>query len=169
VHRGVCTGTITRTDITTQAHDDDAASWSAQAPQTIHATTSLTEAHHRLEQTADGRLVVVDDRGQLQGLLCHNRAGNGFCNNRSTCGRPEGTTAKKTRWQVVGSSASAQEQQDGLLVAMQGKSINLGDLLTLPPETQTRWLVIDVKESPRDDDSGIVTVEALDQHRERRT
>jgi hypothetical protein len=167
VHRGVCTGTITRTDITTQAHDDDAASWFAQAPQAIHATASLTEAHHRLEQTSDGRLVVVDDRGQLQGLLCHNRAGNGFCNNRSPCGRPEGTTAKKTRWQVIHGSASAQEQQDGLLVATQGKSINLGDLLTLPPETQTRWLVVDVRENPRDDDSGIVTVEPLDQHRER--
>jgi hypothetical protein len=168
VHRGVCTGTITRPDITTETHDDDAASWFAQAPQTIHVTASLTEAHQRIAQTSDGRLVVVDDRGQLQGLLCHNRAGNGFCNDRSPCGRDKGTTPKKTRWRVIRSSASAQEQPDGLLVASQGKSISLGDLLTLPPETQTRWLLIDVKHNPRDD-TGVVTVEALDQHREHHT
>jgi CBS domain-containing protein len=161
VHRGACTGTITRADITAGARDEDAAGWFAQPPQTIHVTDSLAEAHHQLSQTPNRRLVVIDDRNQLQGLLCHNRAGNGFCNSTSPCSHRGGTQAKKTRWRVIHTSASAEEQATGLLVAKQGKSIYLGDLLTLPPATRTHWLVVDVRDDPRDNDSGVVTVEAL--------
>jgi tRNA-Thr(GGU) m(6)t(6)A37 methyltransferase TsaA len=165
VHDDACTGAINRTDIPADARDDDAAALFAQIPRTIQADASLAEAHRRLGQTADRRLVVVDHRNRLRGLLCHNHAGNGFCNDKSSCRRRGETTPKKTRWQIIHWSGSPERKQPaGLLLAAEGKSISIGDLLTLPPDTQTRWLVIDVEDKPHDEDSGIVTVSALDRH-----
>jgi tRNA-Thr(GGU) m(6)t(6)A37 methyltransferase TsaA len=160
VHRGVCTGTIALTDITAGAYDEDAAAGFAQAPQTIHVDAPLADAHHRLAQVGTRRLVVIDDQKRLQGLLCLNRAGNGFCNARSHCGRQDGDTPK-TRWQIIDVGGPA-ARPSGVLLAPLGKTLNVGDLLDLPRDTKTRWLVLDVQDEPQHRWSGIAAVEALD-------
>jgi hypothetical protein len=49
-----------------------------------------------------------------------------------------------------------------VLLAPLGKTLNVGDLLDLPRDTKTRWLVLDVQDEPQHRWSGIAAVEALD-------
>jgi tRNA-Thr(GGU) m(6)t(6)A37 methyltransferase TsaA len=162
VNEGVCTGTINRAAIPADARDDDAAATFAQAPRTIDADASLADAHHQLGETEDRRLLVLDDQGRLQGLVCHKGSRSGFCSNKSSCDH-RGEAAKKTRWHFVRwSESGAGDEQPGLLVAPEGKAISVGDLLTLPPETRVRWLVLGVDDAPGDAEGGIATVEAFE-------
>src|SRR5262245_36817200 len=69
VHHGICTGVLARHDIPETCHDDDAAGWIARTPAAIHVDASLAEAHRAPAGNADGRLVVVDERDRLVGLL----------------------------------------------------------------------------------------------------
>jgi tRNA-Thr(GGU) m(6)t(6)A37 methyltransferase TsaA len=162
VNEGVCIGTINRAAIPADARDEDAAAAFAQAPQTIDADASLAEAHRQLGETEDRRLLVLDAEGRLQGLLCHKGSRSGFCSNKSSCDH-RGEAVAKSRWRIVRwSESGAGEEQPGLLVAPEGKAISVGDLLTLPPDTQVRWLVVGVDDAPGDAEGGIAAVEAFE-------
>ena len=159
VRRGRCVGTIGRGDLPAASRDEDSAGRLARTPQTIGADASVADAHRELERTADGRLVVVDGRGRLVGLLCGNHAGDGFCYDRS-CKRPAGYRAP-TRW-AIHRTSGPEEHRRGVLLAPGGKALDVGDTLRLPPDAGTRWLVVDVRDDPTGRAGGIATVDALD-------
>ena len=162
VHHGACSGLLRRSDVPADALEEDAAGWFVREPATILAGASLTEGHDRLRSAPDGRLVVVDRRGQLLGLLCHNRGGTGFCNETVRCGQSS-SHRTKTHWTIVRRTGRKLSQSD-LLVAARGKSIELGDVLALPPDTRSRWLVVDTLAGPTgSEDDGIAVVEQLGQ------
>jgi hypothetical protein len=69
----------------------------------------------------------------------------------------------KTHWTIVRRTGRKLSQSD-LLVAARGKSIELGDVLALPPDTRSRWLVVDTLAGPTgSEDDGIAVVEQLGQ------
>jgi tRNA-Thr(GGU) m(6)t(6)A37 methyltransferase TsaA len=160
VHRGVCRGLIRRSDIPPAAEDGDAAAWFAHEPATISASATLPEAHRRLREADDRRLVVVDRRNRVQGLLCHNHSGTGFCSDTARCAEPAGGSGR-TRWTIIRRTSDGRSHRD-LLLATSGKRIHLGDLLTLPPERHANWLVVDTREAAADEDAGIAVVERFD-------
>ncbi len=161
VHRGSCRGLLRRTDIPAEALDSDMAGWFAHEPLTIPADATLPEAHRRLREAADGRLVVVDRRNRVQGLLCHNHSRTGFCSDKARCGEPD-RGSERTRWTIIRRANGGRSQHD-LLLAARGKRIHLGDLLTLPPDRQARWLVVDTRDAPAGENAGIAVVEPLDE------
>jgi tRNA-Thr(GGU) m(6)t(6)A37 methyltransferase TsaA len=162
VQHGTCIGVIGRGNIEATARDEDAAGSIARTPETIPAEASLAQAHRALVGHATGRLVVVDEHGKLQGLLCLKHSGTGFCSKRSPCRPAPDSESQKSRWRILRTSGSIDHRQ-GLLLAPHGKRFSLGDTLTLPPPgDDTRWLVIDVSDDPDDSAAGILTVEPLE-------
>jgi hypothetical protein len=70
------------------------------------------------------------------------------------------TAEARTRWTIVRSSGPV-EHRHGVLLAPQGKTLTVGDTISLPPDTRTRWLVVGVRDDPEHPDGGIATVDAL--------
>jgi len=62
-------------------------------------------------------------------------------------------------WNVIRTSG-AFEHRTGVMVATDGKTINVGDVLTLPPDNGS-WRVVDVREVVHDPGRGIVTLDAI--------
>src|SRR5262249_25073595 len=83
VYNNVCIGTLTREDIPADADAEDGASTYAHVPLTIGRNATLRDAHRLVSATAEGRIVVVDQSGEIEGLLCRNTAGTGFCVRRA--------------------------------------------------------------------------------------
>jgi CBS domain-containing protein len=78
---GIFRGSIERERFPAEADDDEpAARYAEIQPVTATPDMPIREAVALLERQAEPRLVVLDDDGrQLRGLLCLNRAANGFC------------------------------------------------------------------------------------------
>ena len=145
----VCTGTVGRKDIPEDADPGGPVAVYAQSPLTIGSDQSLVEAHRLIAGTADGRLVVVNDEGTLEGLLCSNTRGTGFCTRRQP--GEEGTGGSRERWRVIRTGGS---EREGLLSAPSGTSFKLGDRLNLPSEDgTTSWLVVAVEPGSGDEGS----------------
>ncbi len=62
-----------------------------------------------------------------------------------------------TRWTITRTSGP-EELRRGVLLAPQGKTLRVGDTLTLPPDPITRWRVLEVD---ADEHGAIATVEVL--------
>ena len=63
-------------------------------------------------------------------------------------------------WNVLRTSGPF-EHRTGVLFAGGGRTFAPGDVLTLPPDTDTRWIVVEVQEVLHDPSRGILTVDAL--------
>jgi len=155
VYKNVCIGTLSRNDLPDDAEAGEGAATYAHVPLTIGRNASLRDAHQLVSATSEGRLVVVDDAGELIGLLCRNTAGTGFCVRR-TAGQTE-SPSKRTRWHVVRTSG---RERHGLLTAPDGVAFEPGDLLNLPSDDGiSGWIVVAVE--PGADDDGTIVVDAL--------
>ena len=77
-------GTLVRGDVPKNLADDEPALLHAiLADRTVHPDARVSEVRHRLARGGERRLAVVDDDGDLVGLLCLKRHGRGFCNDEN--------------------------------------------------------------------------------------
>src|SRR5262249_54786824 len=143
-----------------EVSDGDQAGWFARPPATIEIDEPLDLAHGRLAAGDGGRLVVVDGAGKLAGLLCHNHSGTGFCNRRTPCGGRHGTATSRSRWFIHRNQEPA-PKRIGTLIVEGGRTFAVGDVLTLPPNPKTQWLVVDAREHASDPASGVATIQVL--------
>jgi tRNA-Thr(GGU) m(6)t(6)A37 methyltransferase TsaA len=70
------------------------------------------------------------------------------------------TPEARTRWTIVRSSGPVVHRH-GMLLAPEGKTLTIGETLSLPPDTRTRWLVVSIRNDAEHPDGGIATVDAL--------
>jgi CBS domain-containing protein len=73
--------TVERSDVPDSAADSEPAlDYARRDAQRVTPRTPVSEAMPKLEQTAEGRLVVVDEDGEtLRGLMCFKGSAGAFC------------------------------------------------------------------------------------------
>lgn len=75
----VLVGTLVRDDLVAAPRRGDAVGWSSLAGRTVDQHEPAEVLRHRMRRHGVRRLAVVDDVGNLLGLLCLQRSGAGFC------------------------------------------------------------------------------------------
>ncbi len=87
VDRGVLVAVVERTDLVGAPAGAAAAGYGRLAGRTVGAHVDVGAARSRMSAGGRRRLAVVDDAGQLLGLLCLRRSGQGFCTDDGVAAR----------------------------------------------------------------------------------